>query len=336
MRAVPVLIVFAIGLFALASLDPPLQARQGAAGRTAASNVDRGSVSTGEATDIRQVKGVPPKCPNPAMVQPDVFPIRVGTYKSADGKQWVVPGPVNDAGAVAADVYDTCIGSGEIPDYLSKVQTVVIDKDGVEITGYIHADNYFELWVNGQFVARDSIPMTPFNTSVVRFRARYPMTYAIMGIDWETHNGVGMEYEQYNIGDAGMIASFSDGNGTHADWKGDVFYIAPLDDPQCVRVTPAGRDSAFCHQTTRPACVMKGPGNQCKALHWEIPSDWTSPKFNDSRWPNPVIWRPEEVTNQPAYVNYTKLFGDAEFIWTRNLRLDNLVLARYTAKGPRK
>jgi hypothetical protein len=35
-------------------------------------------------------------------------------------------------------------------------------------------------------------------------------------------------------------------------------------------------------------------------------------------------------------VNYTKLFGNAEFIWTRNLRLDNLVLARYTAKGPRK
>jgi hypothetical protein len=43
-----------------------------------------------------------------------------------------------------------------------------------------------------------------------------------------------------------------------------------------------------------------------------------------------------EVTGVPAYVNYRKLFGDAEFIWTRSIRLDNLVLARYTATGPRK
>jgi hypothetical protein len=333
MRQAAVSLTLVAGLFAFHVWDGVLEARQGSNGRGA---VDRGSVTSGEASDIRPVKGVPPKCSNPAMVQPDVFPIRVGTYTSDDGKKWVVPGPFNEEGAVAPDIYNNCMGTGDNPNYLSELKTVVIDPDGVEITGYIHADNYFELWVNGKFVARDSIPMTPFNSSVVRFRAKYPMTYAIMGIDWETHNGVGMEYEQYNIGDAGMVAYFSDGNGTHADWKADVFYIAPLDDPACVRVTAAGRDSAFCHQTTRPACVMKGPGNQCKALHFEIPSDWTAPKFNDARWPSAVIWRAEEVTNQPSYVNYTKLFGDAEFIWTRNLRLDNLVLARYTAKGPKK
>jgi hypothetical protein len=335
MRVSPVLIALAIGLFAVASLDPALQARQGTAGRTAASNVDRGSVSTGEATDLRPVKGVPASCPNPVNVQPDVFPVRVGTQKSEDGKTWMVPGPINE-GAIAPDIFDTCIGKGDNPNYASQLQTVVIDKDGVEITGYIHADNYFELYVNGQYVARDSIPMTPFNSSVVRFRARYPMTYAIMGIDWETHPGVGMEYKQYNIGDAGMIAYFSDGNGTHTDWKADVFYIAPLDDPECVRITPTGRDSSFCNQARIPECQMKGPGNACKALHFQIPSDWTSPKLNDSRWPNAVFWRPVEVTNQAAYVKYTQLFGDAEFIWTRNLKLDNLVLARYTAKGPRK
>jgi len=46
--------------------------------------------------------------------------------------------------------------------------------------------------------------------------------------------------------------------------------------------------------------------------------------------------RPVEVTVVPGYVNYTKYFGDAEFIWTHNIRLDDLVLARYTAKGPRR
>src|SRR5687768_584143 len=230
------------------SLSPDFSLKaQGTPGRASAAAIDRGSVSTGEATDLRPVKGVPSACPNPVMVQPDVFPVRVGTLTSEDGKKRMVPGPINE-GAIAPDIFDTCIGTGDNPNYASQLQTVVIDKDGVEITGYIHADNYFELYVNGQYVARDSIPMTPFNSSVVRFRARYPMTIALIGIDWETHHGVGMEYAQYNIGDAGMIAYFSDGNGTHADWKADVFYIAPLEDPACVRVTPAGRDSAFCAQ----------------------------------------------------------------------------------------
>jgi hypothetical protein len=161
------------------------------------------------------------------------------------------------------------------------------------------------------------------------------MTYAMMGVDWETHEGLGLEYGNYNVGDAGFIAYFSDGNGTHGDWRAETFYVAPLDNPSCVRVTPTGRDSTFCLQGVRAECAQKDPST-CKALHFTIPSDWTSARFNDSSWPAAIIWPPEAVTNQAAYTNYTKLFGNAEFIWTRNLRLDNLVLARYTAKGPRK
>ena len=107
--------------------------------------------------------------------------------------------------------------TGDNPDYLSQLETVIIDPDGVEITGFIFGDNYFELYVNGQFVGRDPIGMTPFNSNVVRFRARYPMTYAVMGVDWETHNGVGMEYDSFNLGDGGLIAYFSDGHGTGGD-----------------------------------------------------------------------------------------------------------------------
>ena len=63
-----------------------------------------------------------------------------------------MPAAVNE-GPVAVDVFDTCIGTGDNSNYASQLQTVVIDKDGVEITGFIHADNYFELYVNGRFVA---------------------------------------------------------------------------------------------------------------------------------------------------------------------------------------
>ena len=295
--------------------------------------VEAGSVSTGFATDLRPVAGYPPGCSTGVNVRPGVFPTSVGVVRSEDGKQWTVPAPVSE-GPMAVDVYNDCTGPGDNPNYASQLKTVVVDEDGVEITGFIHADNYFELYVNGRFIARDSIAMTPFNTSVVRFKAKYPMTYAMMGVDWETHLGAGMEYDIFQIGDAGMIAYFSDGNGTHTDWRADTFYIAPLDDPACVRVTAAGRDSSFCSQSVRPTCAMKP--ETCKALHFAIPDGWTSARFNDARWPLAIFWRPVEVTNQVSYTKYAQLFRDAEFIWTRNLHLDNLVLARYTAKGPRK
>ena len=305
-----------------------LQLSSGSAPRT-----DTGSVSRGFATELRP--GSPTlACTNKEVkVQPDVFPPDIGVVTSADGQRWTVPAPIEE-GPLAVDLYNDCTGLGDNPDYAKQLKTVVIDNDGVEITGFIFADNYFELYVNGHFIARDPVPMTPFNSNVVRFKAKYPMTYAIKAVDWETHEGVGMEYSTFNIGDGGFIAYFSDGNGTHGDWRAETFYIAPLDDPSCVR-TAGGRDSTFCSQATRPACAEKDP-KTCASLHFPIPPDWTSPRFADSRWPNAILWPPEAVTNQRAYTGYTKFFGNAEFIWTRNIKLDNLVLARYTAKGPRK
>ena len=289
------------------------------------------AVSTGPATDLRPV-GVTQRCTTGGtQVQPDVFPIRIGTVTADDGRTFTVPGPVQE-GPAAVDLYNDCTGSGDNPAWEKQLETVVIDPDGVEITGFIFADNYFELYVNGRFVARDDLAMTPFNSVAVRFRARYPMTYAIKGIDWETKHGLGMEYEPFNIGDGGFIAYFSDGTRTSAAWRAETFYIAPLDDPGCVRTT-GGRDSSFCTQAVRPACAMKEPAT-CKALHFPVPDAWTAPRFDDSAWPAAVVWRPVEVTAQRAYTGYTKYFGNAEFIWTRGIRLDNLVLARYTTQGP--
>ena len=335
MRPAIAIVGLAAALGGFVASEAPLASQTSSAARPAApSTIEQGSITTGFATDLRPVAGVPAACPQPVNVQPDVFPVMVGTITSADGRKWAVPAPITE-GPIAVDLFNNCTGKGDNPDWASQLKTVVIDEDGVEITGYIHADNYFELYVNGRFVARDSIPMTPFNTSVVRFKARYPMTYAILGVDWETHLGGGMEYAAFNIGDAGMIAYFSDGNGTHADWHAETFYIAPLDNPSCVRVTPAGRDSSFCTQSVRPTCAAQDP-KTCKALHFPMPVDWNSSRFNDTKWPAAIIWSPVEVTNQQAYTGYTTRFGDAEFIWTRNLHLDDLVLARYTARGPRR
>ena len=324
------------GFVAAAMLAVPA-AQQGPASKPDPNAAPPGaSLSMGPASNVTPIS-LAPKCthePTSMKIEPDVFPVSTGVSTSTDGKKWIVPGPVQDEAPLAVDLFNDCLGTGDNPDWEKQLKTVVIDKDGVEITGFIFADNYYELSVNGRIVARDSLGMTPFNSTVVRFRARYPMTYAIKGIDWETKHGLGMEYQPFNIGDGGFIAYFSDGNGTHADWRAETFYIAPLDDPFCVR-TAGGRDSSFCSQAVRPVCAQNDP-MKCRALHYPVPDNWTAPGFNDSAWPRAVIWRPVEVTNVPGYVNYAKYFGDAEFIWTHNIRLDDLVLARYTAKGPRR
>jgi hypothetical protein len=291
------------------------------------------SVSMGLAPDPKP--GHPTtSCSNPMARFPAAgMPPRAGVVTSTDGKQWTVPVAVQD-GPFAVDLYNDCNGPGQNADYASQLKTVVIDEDGVEITGFIHADNYFELWVNGRFIARDSVAMVPFNTSVVRFKARYPMTYAIKAVDWETHQGVGMEYPTYNIGDGGFIAYFSDGTKTGPEWRAEAFYIAPLDDPSCVRAgATGGRDSTFCSQAFRPNCAQKDYMT-CSALHFPIPAEWTAGRFDDSRWPTAVTWAAALVTDHISYTGNAKVFADAQFIWTRNLRLDNLVLARYTARGP--
>ncbi|MDO6806757.1 hypothetical protein Q4595_30135, partial [Wenyingzhuangia sp. 1_MG-2023] len=79
--------------------------------------------------------------------------------------QFVVPAEVQyDERYFAADLYNEC--SGVTPRSLAElsvedVAVVSIDPDGEVVTGYIFADNYFELYVNGQLVAVDPVPFTP-------------------------------------------------------------------------------------------------------------------------------------------------------------------------------
>jgi len=301
------------------------------AGAASAQIPEGGVVTTGEA-EARPC-GVTTACTPGRQVR--AFMQTCGTITASDGSKWELPAPITD-GPAAVDIYNDCTGQGDNPDYLDQVETVVIDPDGEEITGYIFADNYYELWVNGTFIARDSLGMTPFNSTVVRFKAKYPITYAVKAVDWDTHPGLGMEYDGYNVGDGGFIAKFSDGTVTGSDWKVETFYIAPLDDPSCVKVDN-GRDSTGCpaekRGRTQPPCRLDGP-QTCKALLFEIPEGWTKPGFDDTAWADASLYTAAQVTRTPGYARYADLFEPARFIWTRNLLLDNLVLARFTVDAP--
>lgn len=267
----------------------------------------------------------------------------MGRIKSPDGKEWIVPAQTNFKTAPkAADLYNRC-GGARLQRFadLKLDDLPVFEAGGEEIyTAVIFADNYFEFYVNGKLLAVDAVPFTPFNSSVIRFKARKSFTVAVMGVDWEENLGLGSERGRgvdYHPGDAGFVAIIRDQSGrtvsiTDDTWRAQTFYTAPIQDRSCLKIRNGIRDSSAC-----PTAGVR-EGRDFFAAHWRIPEDWFAVDFDDSQWPKASLFTNETVgvNNKPAFMNFRDLFDDpkmdAQFIWSSNLVLDNLVLMRKTVK----
>lgn len=282
-----------------------------------------GSITQGLGTTT--IADLLPNCPSNHITP-------LGTITSTDGKIWVVPAETNfQTGPFCADLYNTCnsitpanLAAADV----SNVPVVDIDPNGELITGFLFSDNYFELFVNGVLVGVDPIPFTPFNSCVVKFRVHTPYTFAVMLVDWEENPGLGSEINNgntYHPGDGGFIAQFSDGTVTDSTWRAQTFYIAPIEDLNAVVELSDGTHST-ANATTSPTCNAN-----CYGIHYESPADWMVSDFDDSGWPAAVLYTAAQVTNQPAFKNFeTTAWNNASFIWSSNLILDNVVLARKT------
>ena len=264
----------------------------------------------------------------------------VGLSTANDGTTWVVPAATKfTTAAKAPDLYNDI--SGVTPANIAAAQTainsaptVVVDADGEVITGYIFADNYFELYANGALVGVDPVPYTPFNSCFVKFKAKKPITYAIKLVDWEENLGVGSELNggnSYHPGDGGLFASFSDGTVTNSQWKAQSFYIAPLNDPALVIEQANGT-----HDSSAAGLQTPTLNQNSYALHYTVPSNWFAKTFSDAAWPSATTYTEAQVgvTGKPAYTNFPGQFTNTggSFIWSSNLVLDNEVIVRYT--GP--
>lgn len=248
---------------------------------------------------------------------------------SAGGQSFTVPYEP-ESGPLCVATYEPCVQGGPVPDWQDDLSTVVIDSGGTVFDGFVFADNAFQLWVNGSFVCRDEILFTPFDAHAVRFQADYPLTIAVMLGDWEQENGVGVEWDN-EVGDGGAIARFFSGSDevlTGADWRCQPTYIAPMDDAACL----SGRDSSACSES--PLCQVDKDYSDCFAAHWPTPNDWMAPEFDDSSWLAASVWDASLVTTNAAYAQNAGRFGDAEFIWSKNLTTDNTVLCRVTIAAP--
>lgn len=265
----------------------------------------------------------------------------VGEIVSDDGVTRTVPAVTQFLTAPqASDLYNACAGiePGGL-DEIDLAAVPVMDAGGSEVfTAYIFADNYFELYVNGTLLAVDSVPFTPFNSSVVKFSADRPVSLAVMGVDWEENLGLGSEAgrgSDYFPGDAGLVMQIVDASGapvaiTDDTWRAQTFYVSPLDDRACLAVDGATRNSSAC------STDAARDGSGFSAAFWDIPDTWMMPDFDDAGWPAAYTYTNDTVgvDNKPGYTNFTDVFddpqADAQFIWSSNLVLDNLVLLRST------
>ena len=264
----------------------------------------------------------------------------VGEITAQNGTTIIVPTLNNyQKGPKLPDLYNECTGVtpktlAEVD--LSKIPIVEIDRGGEVVTGFMVADNYFELFINGKLVGVDALPFTPFNSHVVRFRVKKPYTIAVLAQDWEDKLGLGMEVFQGNnwhSGDAGFVAKFSDGTVTDSTWKAQSYYIGPLNSPDDVIEYGNIHDTSHLGRI-HPLAKLPQCQDKCYAVHYPVPPGWEQRRFDDSKWPRAFEYLDQDVgiVGMPGYWRYPEAFMGARWIWTVNLVFDNKVLLRKTVR----
>jgi hypothetical protein len=171
------------------------------------------------------------------------------------------------------------------------------------IRANVYADNWFQLYVNGELVAVDSIAFIPHNVISVDLLPAYPMTIAVLAKD-NADPKTGMEYANTNVGDAGFILKFADGTVTNGNWRARCFSHGPV------------------NGDTRNPRVENRP----------IPENWFAVGFDDRGWDRAREYAEADVDPKQAYFDAD--FAGAKFIWTDDLKLDNTVIFRTTVAAP--
>lgn len=202
------------------------------------------------------------------------------------------------------------------------VETTEPDASSGGITSFtaeVWADNWFALYVNGELVGEDSVPITTersFNAETVTFEASYPFTLAIEAKDFkETDSGI--EYigaQNQQMGDGGLIAQVTETEtgevvaSTSGDWRALVVHRAPI--------------NTACEKDTDPDAT-------CEYEITEIPAGWTDTSFDASAWDNATEWSAGDVSPKDGY-DEISWNASAQLIWGSDLEVDNTVLLRFT------
>lgn len=196
----------------------------------------------------------------------------------------------------------------------------------INVKAELWADNWFALYLDGQLIKEDSVPITTersFNAETVTFPATYPMHFNVILKDY-IQNDTGLEYigtNRQQMGDGGFIGQFTNADTgemigvTNEWWKCTVIHTAPLDNACAAEANPIAGQGA-CGFTAVPE-----------------PTDWKSPTFDDSSWVAASLFSIDQVAPKDGYdeINWKP---EAKFIWGPDLKTNNTLLCRVTVYKP--
>ena len=185
----------------------------------------------------------------------------------------------------------------------------------------VWADNWFEMRINGETVAEDSVPITTersFNAESFEFEAERPFVIGLVAMDFR-ENDTGLEYigtGRQQMGDGGVIAQIRNAAGetvivSDANWQCLVIHTAPLD--------------KACEDAANP---VAGEG-ACAFDASDAPDGWDTAGYDASDWPQADVYTEAQVDPKMGYDEIT-WSSDAKLIWGPDLEQSNTVLCRLT------
>jgi hypothetical protein len=181
----------------------------------------------------------------------------------------------------------------------------------------VWADNWFALYVNGEKVGEDSVPITTersFNAESFEFTSTYPMTIGLEVKDY-TENVSGLEYigtDRQQVGDGGVMGQVVDLDRgtvvavTNSSWRSYVVQSSPLN-IECV--------------------TSIDPLQDCTSRETPIPNGWAATSFDDSSWTAASEFSAVDVDPKDGFNDIT-WDSASRFIWGADLKIDNVVLLR--------
>lgn len=183
----------------------------------------------------------------------------------------------------------------------------------------VWADNWFEMRVNGQQVAEDSVPITTersFNSESFSFDAVRPYVLGIVAKDFK-ENDTGLEYigtGRQQMGDGGLILQIRDASGetvvvSDDRWQCLVIHTAPLD--------------KSCENARNPV----GGEGTCGYEIMGEPEGWDDFGFDASDWAQADVYTAAQVDPKRGY-DEISWNDEAKLIWGPDLEQTNTVLCR--------
>ncbi|MCF2905155.1 PEBP family protein [Octadecabacter sp. CECT 8868] len=187
----------------------------------------------------------------------------------------------------------------------------------------VWADNWFEMRIDGELVAEDSVSITTersFNAESFTFEAERPFVIGLVAKDFK-ENDTGLEYigsGRQQMGDGGVILQMTDASGeavvvSDDGWQCLVIHTAPLD--------------KSCESESNP---VAGEG-VCDFEASDEPAGWDLAGFDAADWPQADVYSEAQVDPKMGY-DEISWDADAELIWGPDLEQSNTVLCRLTVE----